>query len=147
MDNVIFNQCRQSGDHGPINSWVWHCADTAYLGACTSLGPSVRTGGAGPLASWPRDDTYAVRCTASTVPCPWRAQDRQLFWADVRDGAAKPGWNPAYTSVHRNVIIANYGGSQGFDNDDGSSWYDIQYAESRTRTRGSLTSRAYLLLA
>eukprot|EP00051_Salpingoeca_urceolata_P018464 m.259210 g.259210 ORF g.259210 m.259210 type:complete len:190 (-) comp19202_c0_seq9:28-597(-) len=71
-DNVIFNQCRQSGDHGPINSW-----------------------------------------------------DRQLYWTDVRDGPSKPGWNPAFSHVHGNVIIANYGGSQGFDNDDGSSWYDI----------------------
>ena len=74
VSNVIFNQCRQSGDHGPINSW-----------------------------------------------------DRQLFWTDVRDGPAKPGWNPAYSEVRRNVIIANYGGSQGFDNDDGSSWYDIHH--------------------
>ena len=57
--NVIFNQCRQSGDHGPINSW-----------------------------------------------------DRQLFWTDVRDGPGAPGWNPAYTDVSKNVIIANYGGSQ-----------------------------------
>ena len=72
--NVIWNQCRQSGDHGPINSW-----------------------------------------------------DRQLFWTDIRDGSSKPGWNPAYTEVDRNVIIANYGGSQGFDNDDGSSWYNIHH--------------------
>lgn len=57
--NVIWNQCRQSGDHGPINSW-----------------------------------------------------DRQLFWTDVRDGPNKPGWNPAYTEVDRNVIIANYGGTR-----------------------------------
>jgi hypothetical protein len=28
--------------------------------------------------------------------------------------------------VTGNVIIANYGGSQGFDNDDGSSWYHIE---------------------
>ena len=72
--NVIFNQCRQSGDHGPINSW-----------------------------------------------------DRQLFWTDVRDGAGKPGWNPAFSDITQNVIIANYGGSQGFDNDDGSSWYNIHH--------------------
>ena len=32
---------------------------------------------------------------------------------------------PAYTDVSRNFIIANYGGSQGFDNDDGSSYYDL----------------------
>eukprot|EP00658_Telonema_sp_P-2_P085306 TRINITY_DN9700_c0_g1_i1.p1 TRINITY_DN9700_c0_g1~~TRINITY_DN9700_c0_g1_i1.p1 ORF type:complete len:811 (+),score=166.33 TRINITY_DN9700_c0_g1_i1:197-2629(+) len=72
--NVIFNQCRQSGDHGPINSW-----------------------------------------------------DRQLFWTDVRDGKAHPGWNPGFNEIDTNVIMANYGGSQGFDNDDGSSWYDIHH--------------------
>ena len=27
--------------------------------------------------------------------------------------------------VYKNFIIANYGASQGFDTDDGSSWYDI----------------------
>ena len=27
--------------------------------------------------------------------------------------------------VDHNMIIANYGASQGFDTDDGSSWYDI----------------------
>lgn len=27
--------------------------------------------------------------------------------------------------VGHNMIIANYGASQGFDTDDGSSWYDI----------------------
>ena len=69
-ENVIFNQCRQSGDHGPINSW-----------------------------------------------------DRQLFFTDLRD--PNGSWNPLMSNVSRNVIIANYGGSQGFDNDDGSSWYNI----------------------
>lgn len=68
--NLIFNQCRHSGDHGPINSW-----------------------------------------------------DRQPFLTDVRDGT--PSWVPAPTEVDRNFIIANYGGSQGFDNDDGSSFYRI----------------------
>ena len=29
------------------------------------------------------------------------------------------------SNVANNFIIANYGGSQGFDNDDGSSWYHI----------------------
>ena len=31
------------------------------------------------------------------------------------------------TSVDHNLIIANYGASQGFDTDDGSSWYDIHH--------------------
>eukprot|EP01047_Picozoa_sp_COSAG01_P123303 COSAG01_NODE_52225_length_348_cov_0.783133_1_plen_59_part_01 len=28
-------------------------------------------------------------------------------------------------NVDHNLIIANYGASQGFDTDDGSSWYNI----------------------
>ncbi|KAH8069413.1 hypothetical protein JL721_5975 [Aureococcus anophagefferens] len=66
--NAIWNVCRQSGDHGPINSW-----------------------------------------------------DRQAYDAAPRPAAA----GPLPTVISRNAIIANYGGSQGVDNDDGSSWYDI----------------------
>jgi len=68
--NVIFNQCRESGDHGPMNSW-----------------------------------------------------DRQPFFTDLRDPAGS--WNPLFTETSRNIIIATYGGSQGFDNDDGSTWEHI----------------------
>jgi len=66
-NNVIFNQCRQSGDHGPINSW-----------------------------------------------------DRQLYFTDLRSPSGS--WSPIMSNVSRNVIIANYGGSQGFDNDDGNTF-------------------------
>ena len=31
------------------------------------------------------------------------------------------------THVYQNIISANYGGSQAFDTDDGSSWYDIHH--------------------
>ena len=31
------------------------------------------------------------------------------------------------SEVAHNMIIANYGASQGFDTDDGSSWYDIHH--------------------
>ncbi|KAH8057620.1 hypothetical protein JL722_6706 [Aureococcus anophagefferens] len=68
--NAIWNVCRQSGDHGPINSW-----------------------------------------------------DRQAYRTPLRDPSG--GWAPLPTVISRNAIIANYGGSQGVDNDDGSSWYDI----------------------
>ena len=68
--NAIWNVCRQSGDHGPVNSW-----------------------------------------------------DRQAYRTPLRDPSG--GWAPLPTVISRNAIIANYGGSQGVDNDDGSSWYDI----------------------
>lgn len=66
--SLIFNTCRESGDHGPINSW-----------------------------------------------------DRQPFITKVKYGY--PSYDAAITSTFENFIIANYGGSQSFDNDDGSSWY------------------------
>ena len=65
--NVIFNACRESGDHGPINSW-----------------------------------------------------DRMPFLTDT---TGTPSFSPLPTHTVGNLILANYGASQGFDNDDGSSWY------------------------
>ena len=67
--NVIFNTCRESGDHGPINSW-----------------------------------------------------DRQPFMTDVWE-TGKPSFVPKRREISRNMIIANFGASEGVDNDDGSSWY------------------------
>lgn len=34
-----------------------------------------------------------------------------------------PSFTPLPTHTTRNLILANYGASEGFDNDDGSSWY------------------------
>jgi hypothetical protein len=70
--NLIFNTCRESGDHGPINSW-----------------------------------------------------DRQPYLTKIRDGHT-PSFVPIRRSIHHNFIFANYGASQGVDNDDGSSWYHIR---------------------
>jgi hypothetical protein len=71
-DNLIFNQCRESGDHGPINSW-----------------------------------------------------DRNAYLSDVAYGPDNPSYDAAMNNVVNNMIIANYGSSQGFDTDDGSSFYNI----------------------
>jgi hypothetical protein len=68
--NLIFNTCRESGDHGPINSW-----------------------------------------------------DRQPFLTQLKDGSNS--FDPIPRRITNNVIFANYGASQGVDNDDGSSWYEI----------------------
>ena len=71
--NLIFNTCRESGDHGPINTW-----------------------------------------------------DRQPFLTTLRDGQTK-SFNPIPREIQHNFIIANYGASQGVDNDDGSSWHHIHH--------------------
>jgi len=67
--NVLFNTCRESGDHGAINSW-----------------------------------------------------DRQPF---LWDQSGRYGFDTPPTTIKHNFILANYGASQGVDNDDGSSFYHI----------------------
>jgi hypothetical protein len=71
--NVIFNTCRKSGDHGPINTW-----------------------------------------------------DRQAYLTKIKD-PENPGFVPLPREIRHNLIFANYGASQGVDNDDGSSWYRIHH--------------------
>ena len=68
--NLIWNTCRESGDHGPINTW-----------------------------------------------------DRMPFLTEIATGS--PSFTPAPSLITANYIIADYGGSQGIDNDDGSSFYHI----------------------
>jgi hypothetical protein len=67
----IFNTCRQSGDHGPINSW-----------------------------------------------------DRMPFLTAIKSGGNEASYSAALSETSHSMVIANYGASQSFDNDDGSSWYD-----------------------
>ena len=68
-NNLLFNTCRESGDHGPINTW-----------------------------------------------------DRQPF---LWDASNEYGYATPPHLVTKNFIVANYGASQGIDNDDGSSFYHI----------------------
>ena len=55
-------------------------------------------------------------------------------------------WAPVVTTIAHNVIFANYGGSQGVDNDDGSAWYDIHhnffYGEGLKMDYGGASGRA-----
>ena len=67
--NAIFNTCRESGDHGPLNSW-----------------------------------------------------NRMAMASRVATGGGEATYAAAMTEVSRNMIDAGYGGSQAFDNDDGSAF-------------------------
>eukprot|EP00755_Sulcionema_specki_P009472 Sspe_Gene.43788::Locus_21396_Transcript_1_1_Confidence_1.000_Length_2624::g.43788::m.43788 len=69
-ENVLFNTCRESSDHGPINSW-----------------------------------------------------DRQPFLTTVRNGT--PSTQMEWRQATRNVVIGNYGGLKGIDNDDGSLFWNV----------------------
>jgi len=46
--------------------------------------------------------------------------DRTAYLSDVLTG--EPSYEAQMSSVNNNFIVANYGASQGFDTDDGSSW-------------------------
>jgi len=51
-----------------------------------------------------------------------RSWDRQPFLTTISSGdAAAPDYNSLHSAVEHNLLTANYGGAQGFDNDDGSS--------------------------
>jgi len=51
--------------------------------------------------------------------------DRMPFLTDIATGGVGPAtYAAALSETSHSMIIANYGASQGFDNDDGSSWYD-----------------------
>ena len=41
----------------------------------------------------------------------------------IASGGTTPSYTPAYTETSSSFIIANYGSSQGFDNDDGSNYF------------------------
>ena len=65
---------------------------------------------------------------ACLLPCagdhgPINSWDRNAFITDVKYGS--PSYTAQMNEVGGNMIIANYGASQGFDTDDGSSWYNI----------------------
>ena len=46
------------------------------------------------------------------------------FLTRIASGGASASYASALSETSHSMIIANYGASQGFDNDDGSSWYD-----------------------
>ena len=69
--NAMWNTCRETGDHGPMNSW-----------------------------------------------------QRQPFSSLISTGGTAATFASALSATHNNAINAGYGGSQAFDNDDGSSYYD-----------------------
>jgi hypothetical protein len=66
--SLLFNTCRESGDHGPANSW-----------------------------------------------------NRMPFLTSIASGGGVASYTPALTETTGMFVIANYGGAQGYDNDDGSS--------------------------
>ena len=59
-------------------------------------------------------------CRESGDHGPINSWDRMPFLIDSNEG---PSFTPLPTHTFGNIIMSNYGAAQGFDNDDGSSWY------------------------
>ena len=53
--------------------------------------------------------------------------DRTSYLSDVLGGPGSASYASKMNNVRRNFIIANYGASQAFDTDDGSSYYNITH--------------------
>ena len=63
--------------------------------------------------------------TSLTSVGPMNSWDRMPFRTNIASGGVGPAtYAAAQTETTHSMIIANYGASQGFDNDDGSSYYD-----------------------
>ena len=66
------------------------------------------------------DCSAAVRETGDHGP--FNSWDRQVYVTKVRNGTASVIKEWDY--IHNNMIIANYNGQEGIDNDDGSALSD-----------------------
>lgn len=65
---------------------------------------------------------YPFTTTLSVTVNTW---DRLPFLTNVKSGGNAYSYEAALTETSHSMIIANYGASQGEDNDDGSSWNDV----------------------
>lgn len=62
-------------------------------------------------------------CAATGDHGPINSWDRMAFMTKVAYGY--PSFDSKYSNITNNFIIANYDGSEAFDTDDGSAWYNI----------------------
>jgi hypothetical protein len=110
--NLIWNTCRESGDHGPINSWD----RMPFLHELRS-----------DVADPTEDATEVDLATAAAAHAAAAAPGTDHSMAATRMAAttSSPSFDALPNTIEKNLIVGNFGASQGVDNDDGSSWYDI----------------------
>lgn len=123
MNNLIFNSCRESADHGPINSLRAGSAEPSppglraprtriLSGCCSQVGPAAVRHAVG-AAPGQAERVDGARLESTAVGRHAHAPDRART-----HGAQAP------RNVTRNFLVGNYGGGNGvIDNDDGSEFF------------------------
>jgi hypothetical protein len=96
-ENVLFHTCRESSDHGPINSWDRQVRKNRSSFSHLLLHTPFNTNDHIPRQA--RD-----RHKESTQKRPFFSQP---FLTTVRTG--KPSTQMEWRHVHNNIVIANYG--------------------------------------
>jgi hypothetical protein len=141
-DNLFWNSCRESSDHGAFN---------ASNAPDLTLPPTSRP--ASELTpSFEPSNPFCPLTNTYSLTAALQSWDRMPYVTMVRDGVT-PSSIPAFNDVHHNMIVANYAADGGcLDNDDGSCWYRIHdnavsvpLRQSPRTTHFSCLSTAYLL--
>lgn len=103
--NLMFNSCRESGDHGVVNSWDREVCDNLHIENC--------------LSKARRSLGFLDRCLGKAVirsnsnPHPFKHDDCQLRCISSK----------ACVSCRHSSVVSRCLSFQAIDNDDGSSWY------------------------
>ena len=141
-NNLIYNQCRESGgEHHQMRLRNDVSLGWAFTPVCRCTGISDH----GAMNSWDRTayisdvkyGTPSYEAQMNNVNNNFSAFVPSSLLLAVKSGI--DGHTHVFIQTHRNgcvnvrlsrwrcnrAVIANYGASQGFDTDDGSSWYDI----------------------
>ena len=99
--NLVFSTCRESGDHGPFNSWDRQPFLT-----------NIRTGSPSMWMQWRGEPTF------------WgRLHGGMHIRAHVKDLIRLFRSTLSPTEIHHNFFIDNYSPQENVDNDDGSAFY------------------------
>lgn len=130
MFNLVFNFCRESGDHGPFNRCVvarnmcaarLHATLTHPILIQTQLGPPAFRHIQGRRYDW---------LLRGLEPCvsPMRidkpAHNRRAHAHRREWSPPRPYPNLRHPQITQNFFIANYESSQSVDNDDGTAYYN-----------------------
>lgn len=127
--NLLFNTCGESGDHGAINTVSNSQGRPKSLNfVLPRLEPTLLLQRRRQLPMRETADEAHVSVASRTQALCWRLLqwDRQAYLTTVATG--EPSYRPAENEIHHNFIVSDGDADGGaVDNDDGSSFYNIHH--------------------